>query len=115
MAGVVVEFLDDAAFDSLRALPEPHRDIAWDLLEHLQDHPWFGKSLEANVATGDLSDARSIYVIDFEERQVPWPPPYRLVSRLLPSDNQPERAQVIWVGERDDLHVYRTAARRLGR
>jgi hypothetical protein len=110
-----VEFLDDAAFMSVDALPEPHCSIAWELLDHLRRNPRYGKPLEANVATGDLSDARSLYVIDFDHERVGWPPPYRIVYRLLPSEKHVELAQVIWAGERDSLHVYRVAARRLGR
>jgi hypothetical protein len=111
----VVEFLDDAAFQSVEHLPDPHRDIAWELLNHLQEHPRFGKSLEYNPLTGDLSGARSLYVIDFSKEQVEWPPPYRVVYRLLPSDEVVERVQVIWAGPRNDLAVYETAARRLAR
>lgn len=115
MPEVDVEFLDDAAFDSVQALPDPHLDIAWDLLEHLRSHPYYGKNLEARIDTGDLSDARTIYVIDFEEERVPWPPPCRIVYRLLPNEAAPTKAQVIWAGPRDDNDVYRTAARRLRR
>lgn len=111
----IVEFLDDAAFQSVEALPDPHYDIAWGLLDHLQAHPWFGKRLDNNAATGDLSDSRSLYVIDLDERLVAWPPPYRIVYRLLPSEQNVERVQVIWADERDNLAVYRAAARRLGR
>lgn len=110
----VVEFLDDAAFQSVERLPEPHCDIAWDLLDHLQEHPRYGKPLESKVATGDLSDARSLYVIDFD-KTIAWPPPYRIVYRLQPSEDDVQLVQVIWAGRRDDLEVYRTAARRLGR
>lgn len=115
MARYTVEFLDDAAFNSVDELPEPHRDVAWDLLDHLRDQPRYGKPLEANVATGDLSDTRSLYVIDFAEELIEHPPPYRIVYRLLPSEARPEKVQVIWAGERDDLKVYRQAARRLRR
>lgn len=111
----LVEFLDEAAFQSVERLPDPHHEIAWELLDHLQEHPRFGKPLEHNAATGDLSDARSMYVIDFEEQKLDWPPPYRIVYRLLPSEREVRRVQVIWAGERDNLEVYRTAARRLGR
>jgi hypothetical protein len=115
VASLPVEFLDDAAFDAVQALPEPHRDVAWDLLEHLAGAPFYGKPLDASPTTGDLTDARSIYVIDFAQQTIAWPPPYRIVYRLLPGERAPERVQVIWVGRRDDLAVYRTAARRLGR
>lgn len=116
MASVKVEFLDDAAFDSIQALPDPHCDIAWDLLEHLQTAPRYGKPLENRIESGgDLSDSRTLYVIDFEHKKVEWPPPYRIVYRLLPSEAEPEVAQVIWAGERDDDLVYRTAGKRLGR
>lgn len=112
---VVVEFLDDAAFESVEHLPEPHREIAWELLDHLRDAPRYGKPLEARPATGDLSAARSLYVIDFEQRQIDWPPTYRIVYRLLPSETEPTKAQIIWAGRRDDLEIYRVAARRLSR
>lgn len=115
MARIVVEFLDDAAFESVERLPEPHRRVAWELLDHLHDAPRYGKSLEARADTGDLSAARSLYVIDFEHRQIEWPPMYRIVYRLLPSESRPAKAQVIWAGRRDDLEVYRIAARRLSR
>lgn len=115
MARYPVEFLDDAAFDSVDSLPEPHRSVAWDLLNHLRDQPRFGKPLDTNVATGDLSDSRSLYVIDFAEKLVEHPPPYRIVYRLLPSEAKPEKVQVTWAGERDDLEVYRQAVRRLRR
>ena len=111
----VVEFLDDAAFESVERLPEPHREVAWELLDHLRGAPRYGKPLEARVATGDLAEARSLYVIDFERQQIDWPPTYRIVYRLLPSETEPAKAQVIWAGRRDDLEVYRVAARRLSR
>jgi hypothetical protein len=114
-AKYVVEFLDDAAFASVESLPDPHGEVAWELLDHLQEHPYYGKPLEANPLTGDLSGTRSLYVIDFEQKKVGWPPPYRIVYRLLPSDEEVERVQVIWAGPRDDLAVYQTATRRLRR
>jgi hypothetical protein len=112
---LVVEFLDDAAFESVERLPEPDREVAWELLDHLRDAPRYGKPLEARVETADLSGARSLYVIDFEQEQIEWPPTYRIVYRLIPSEAEPEKAQVIWAGRRDDLEVYRVAARRLSR
>ncbi len=111
----VVDFLDNAAFESVDGLPEPDRTVAWGLLDHLKAQPRFGKPLEANTTTGDLSDSRSLYVIDFEEELIEHPPPYRIVYRLIPSEKNVEKVQVVWAGERDDLEVYRTAARRLGR
>ena len=112
---IVVEFLDDAAFESVERLPEPHREVAWGLLDHLRDAPRYGKPVEARPETGDLSQARSLYVIDFEQKQIAWPPSYRIAYRLLPGERDPMKAQVIWAGRRDDLEVYRVAARRLSR
>ena len=111
----VVEFLDDAAFDSVEQLPQPHRDIAWELLDHLRDHPYFGKPLQNHPTLGDLSDARTLYVIDFEQQLVEHPPPYRIVYRILPDEASPEKIQIIWAGPRRDGYVYEVAARRLGR
>lgn len=96
MARIVVAFLDDAAFQSVERLPEPHREVAWDLLDHLRDHPRYGKPLQAYAETSELQTARSLYVIDFAQHHIDWPPPYRIVYRLLPSEHQPEKAEVIW-------------------
>ncbi|MGI8750091.1 MAG: hypothetical protein ACR2J6_06025, partial [Thermoleophilaceae bacterium] len=82
MTPKLVEFLDEAAFQSVEHLPDPDCEIAWNLLAHLQEQPRFGKSLEYNSLTGGLSGARSLYVIDFAEEQVAHPPPYRIVYRL---------------------------------
>ena len=107
MARIVVEFLDDAAFESVERLPEPHREIAWELLDHLREQPRYGKPLEARPETSELQATRSLYVIDFAQQRVSWPPPYRIVYRLLPSERQLEKAQVIWAGRRDALFVDR--------
>jgi hypothetical protein len=64
--------------------------------------------LEAHPEASELQTARSLYVIDFEKRRVQWPPPYRIVYRLLPADDEPEKAQVISADRRDQLQVYRT-------
>ena len=113
--GLAVEFLDEAAFQSVERLPDPHYEIAWELLTRLRESPRLGKPLEGNALTGELSGARTLYVIDFAQTRVNWPPPYRIVYRLLPSEETPERVQIIWAGERYDLAVYRAAARRLRR
>src|SRR5271166_6102219 len=110
MAKIIAEFLDDAAFESIERLPEPHREVAWELLDHLRDAPRYGKPLEARAQTGELSAARSLYVIDFEQRQIDWTPTFRIVYRLLPSEDEPSTAEVVWAGRRDDLEVYRVAA-----
>ena len=115
MARFVVEFLDDLAFESVERLPEPHREVAWELLDHLRDEPRYGKPLEARPETIELQAARALYVIDFAQQQISWPPPYRIVYRLLPSETDVEIVQIIWAGRRDALEVYRTAARRLRR
>jgi len=54
-------------------------------------------------------------VIDFEQERIDWPPTYRIIYRLRPSEAEPTKAQVTWAGRRDDLEVYRVAARRLSR
>lgn len=115
MTRVRVEFPDHAAFDSLDRLPQPDQDVAWDLLEHLSANPRYGKELRDHPVAGRLGGTRSIYVIDFDEQVVSWPPAYRIVYRLLPNEAAPDTAQVIHVGPRDELEVYKVAARRLRR
>jgi hypothetical protein len=83
---IVVEFLDDGACESVERLREPHREVAWELLDHLRDAPRYGEPLEARPETGHPPQARSLYVIDFEQQQIAWPPIYRIVYRLLPAD-----------------------------
>lgn len=111
----VVEFLDDAAFQSVEDLPDPEYDIAWELLDHLRDRPRFGKELQNHPTLGDLTGTRTLYVIDFDHKKVDWPPDYRIVYRLLPNESHPEKVQVIWAGPRRAGLVYETAARRLRR
>lgn len=107
----VVEFLDEAAFQPVERLPDPHYDIAWGLLDHLREHPRFGKPLENNAATGDLSDARSMYVIDLEEREVGWPPPYRSSTGCCPRNAMSNGCR--WSGPASAT-ISRSTARRPG-
>lgn len=64
---------------------------------------------------GDLSGHRTLYVIDFDEKQVEWPPPYRIVYRLVPNEKSPRMIQVIYAGDRENGYVHEVAARRAGR
>lgn len=112
--GLAIEFLDQEALDSLQRLPARHRDIAWNLLDHLRDNPTFGAPLRVDPAAG-LPQTRVFYVVASEQERRNWPPPYRVAYRLLPSEEAVERVQVIWAGSDDDPAIYQVAAQRLRR
>jgi hypothetical protein len=83
------------------------RAVALALLAELESHPYLGRSL-----TGNLGDCRKIY---FDRPDVEVRPGYRVVYRLRPTESEPTEIDVICVGERADLAVYRSTRARLGR
>jgi hypothetical protein len=60
--------------------------------------------LGANPDVGDLTYYRKVA---FDEKR------YRIVYRLLPNESQPTIIQVIAIGPRAELEVYKTAVARL--
>lgn len=70
-----------------------------------------GLPLEERESTADLSDCRKVYFdLDPMAR-----PNFRLVYRLLPDEQNPNRVQAVSVGYRANLDAYVRAARNLGR
>jgi hypothetical protein len=83
------------------------------LLPRLRDEPFrHSQSLDYDRRIGNLGDCRKVY---FDESDSIQPAGYRIVLRLLPSEASPERIQIISVGPRANLDVYRRAAERLER
>lgn len=76
------------------------------MMLRLKRRPHLGKRLYRDARTGDLSDCRKVY---FDEAR------HRIVYRLLPSDGAPTRIEIIAVGPRARLDVYRKASERLSR
>jgi len=97
------------AVDDLDQLPRPVRAAALLLLHEVMQGRVSGIPLEAHEGR-DLSDCRKVYV----DKHSDW----RLVYRDTPTAwNSPVERDIVLIaaGRRDDLAVYRTAARRLGR
>jgi hypothetical protein len=74
-------------------------------LVRLKDEPYLGRPLGKHPVVGDLSDCRKIF---FDNAC------YRILYRLLPNEKNPTEADVIAVGPRAALSVYKAAAKRLG-
>lgn len=83
--------------------------IARDLLYQIRDGVEEGRPLEDRMDTGDLGDCRKVY---FDSK--PGPPGYRIVFRYL-EDGVVEVVEIVAIGPRNELAVYKAAADRLGR
>lgn len=92
---------DLSALDS----DELRREAAKMMLR-LRRKPYLGRRLGFARHVGDLSDCRKVY---FDEAR------HRIVYRLLPDESSPAWIEIVAVGRRTGLDVYRSAARRLGR
>jgi hypothetical protein len=91
----------------LRALPSADlRREALTFIVRLRQEPYLGQPLGIHPVIGDLSDCRKIF---FDQAR------YRILYRLLPSDQRPQEADVIAVGARAAFAVYNAAIQRLGR
>ena len=98
--------------DDFRALPTT--DLQWQALRYLvrlETNPRLGLPLTDHPIWGDLSDCRKIYLDETHDQDPRW----RIVYRLLPTDEQPEVADVIIIGPRADDEVYRQVMTRLNR
>ena len=122
MERVTIEIIDQA-MDDLRALPSKQlQRVALQWVARLKANPQLGPELEWRWGH-DLRHCRKVY---FDEDDTPLehdPVPrrrseegarYRIVYRLLPSDERPEVAQVIAVGPKygSTEGVYARAAKR---
>jgi hypothetical protein len=83
------------------------------LLPTLKDDP-IGRSLPLDYDSriGNLGDCRKVY---FDESPATRPAGFRMVLRLLPTEEAPERIQIVSIGPRANLEAYRRAAARLER
>lgn len=110
------EHADEDPLGDIQALPSKQlQAIAFWWLKRVRRNPTLGATLSYQRSTGDLSDCRKIY---FDEDDEPWSslwvprtrvaddprPRYRIVYRLLPSDENPDFAQVIAVGAKPEVY-----------
>ncbi len=68
--------------------------------------------LDYDARTGNLGDCRKVY---FDENEMIRPAGYRIVLRLLPDETEPQQIQIVSIGPRSNLEVYRRASSRLER
>ena len=78
----------------------------------LRDDPYFGKALRNRIRIGDLSSCRGVA---FDRPDWKDKPRFRLVYRSGPDDASIEVVQVLAIGLRTQLEVYKRAAERLRR
>lgn len=99
------------AQDDIRALPDPATRLAAVCVAlALRDDPLLGAPLRRRARVGDLSGYRRVA---FDERAWTGKPRYRLVYRNRLDDAVIEVVQVVAVGLRAQLAVYKAAAARL--
>jgi mRNA-degrading endonuclease YafQ of YafQ-DinJ toxin-antitoxin module len=98
--------------EDFRSLPTNGlRLMAMKHLLRLEDEPYFGLHLTDHPVWGDLSDCRKIYLDESHEVDPRW----RIIYKLLPDEQNPDVADVMIIGPRDDDLVYRQVMVRLGR
>ena len=107
--GYQLRLLAQVADDFARLSTVELKVIARDLQYQIRDGVEEGRALDDRVDTGDLGDCRKVY---FDSK--PGPPGYRIVFRYL-DDVSVEVVEIVAIGPRDALAVYKAAAERLGR
>jgi mRNA-degrading endonuclease YafQ of YafQ-DinJ toxin-antitoxin module len=102
--------------------PQVHEDfrsletdaLRWEAMRYLVElrkKPFLGRKLTDHPIWGDLSDCRKIYLDESHDIDPRW----RIIYRLLPGENQPQTADVIIIGPRQDDAVYIEVMARLDR
>jgi hypothetical protein len=117
VARLPVEFFDPAAKQQLLDLLS--KGLKYRALELLAEvskkNPKLGKPCGFAFSTGNLSDCRKLY---FDEQR-DMDPRYRIVYRLLPSEDGPSKVEVIRIGLKvpygDEEQIYRQVSRALER
>lgn len=98
--------------DDFRALPTDR--LKWMTKKHLvrlEQEPRFGTRLIDHPVWGDLSDCRKVFLDESHDADPRW----RIIYRLLPNEQQPEFAEVLIIGPREDDAVYVAVMDRLDR
>lgn len=86
----------------LEQLPDNVYDEVYDMLRNLSIDPYKYTQELDDIFGIDLRSYRKTYVADMK---------YRIVSKII--DNKVQIVQIIAIGKRDDLEVYKEAFRRL--
>jgi hypothetical protein len=97
--------------EDFRALPPAVQLMAKKHLVRIEQQPHFGLPLNDHPVWGDLSDCRKVYLDESHEVDPRW----RIVYKLLPDEENPEVADVIIIGPREDDEVYVEIMQRLER
>ena len=92
----------------------PTDKLRWEAMRYLmqlRDKPFLGQPLFNHPVLGDLSDCRKIFLDETHDADPRW----RIIYRLLPSEQNPVTADVIIIGPREDDAVYHEVMARLER
>jgi len=90
---------------------EKLKTVIFNCIVSIRKNEQQGKPLTANPNTGDLSDCRKFYIDSEPEIK----PRYRLVYRILPTEQDAQILELIAFGLRKNLSAYATAVSRLER
>lgn len=74
----------------------------------IQDHPWVGDPLRDDGKIPRIGDLRKVAF----DPSATGPPRFRLVYRLKPNDRNPTVAEIVAIGPRRNMTVYKTASKR---
>lgn len=92
-----VEYIDPHFAERFADLPRPAQRRVLELLGEIANtDPLKGKPCGYQSATGNLSDCRKLY-FDVEPDRAP---DYRLIYRVLPSEDAPRRIEAVTVGRK---------------
>ena len=91
--------------------PTAERGLAIEVAKvafEIQDHPWVGEPLRDDGKIPRIGDLRKVAF----DPSASGPPRFRLVYRLKPNDRNPTVAEIVAIGPRRNMTVYRTASKR---
>lgn len=116
---VLVGLTDEAKGDVRRLTPdvvegknvarERFVEAVMDVLRQIKEHPWVGTPLREDGPIEGLGELRKVAF----DPEGSMPPRFRLVYALEPEGEHPEIAEVIAIGNRGSMAVYKIASKRM--
>mgnify|MGYP001279525232 CR=1 FL=1 len=118
-SSVLVGLTDEAKDDVRRLTPDVTEgtnvardrfaEAVMDVLRQIKEHPWVGTPLREEGPIEGLGDLRKVAF----DPEGTMPPGYRLVYVLEPEEEHPQKAEVIAIGNRASMEVYKIASKRM--
>lgn len=116
---VLVGLTDEAKGDVRRLTPDVvegknvardrFAEAVMDVLRQIKEHPWVGSPLREDGPIEGLGDLRKVAF----DPEGAMPPGFRLVYALEPEGEHPQKAEVIAIGNRESMEVYKIASNRM--